>query len=412
MSGDASADDMLAADGDAFGDRLIRRLYGLGVPARLLTHPIGRRPRLRLLATVENPLPGSAVAGTALRAGHFLIHGHRLACDTADYTAGATLAEPVAGALHGFAWLADLEASGSQAVVAPTGERLLRDWLAANPKPPRRPARAGAWTIGRTGDRLLGWLMHAPLLLSSGEKAARTATLSAIAAHARWLDRHARRAPDPAEAGKAWAALVAAGLLLPGGRPRELRARAALLRTLGELVGDDGGVLSRSPVAQMEAIALLVGVCACYRACRRLAPPDLTAMLALLLPPLTALVHADGGLGSWQGSWAVDRARIAQLVAASGDARGGRGRSPESRQWGYQRITARGCVLQVDAAPPPLSRAMRDTAARARSRSSCLARRASAGGELRRCGGGGRRDPAEPGAGPARDRGALDADAR
>src|SRR5512143_2149833 len=51
------------------GERLIRFAYRMGVPASALTAPLGKSARLRLLATVLNPLPGNKVAGTALRAG-------------------------------------------------------------------------------------------------------------------------------------------------------------------------------------------------------------------------------------------------------------------------------------------------------------------------------------------------------
>ena len=57
------------------GERLIRLAYRLGVPGPTLVAPFRKRSAPRLLATVENPLPGDRVGGMALRAGHFLIHG-------------------------------------------------------------------------------------------------------------------------------------------------------------------------------------------------------------------------------------------------------------------------------------------------------------------------------------------------
>ena len=130
-----------------------------------------------------------------------------------------------------------------------------------------------------------------------------------------------------------------------------------MLRALGELIGDDGGVLSRSPLAQIEAIELLVRLSACYRATRRDAPEAIPAMLALLVPPLLCLLHGDGGLGNWQGAGAIEAARIEALIAATGvRARPLR----EARQWGYQRASAglprSATLLVVDAAPPPLAR--------------------------------------------------------
>src|SRR5690606_26672891 len=103
---------------------------------------------------------------------------------------------------------------------------------------------------------------------------------------ARWLDRNVGKASDSLEALAGWCAIVAAGLLLPDGKPRRLFGEAGLARTMGELVGNDGGVLSRSPLAQMEAIGLLVELSACYRATRRDPPQAVEAMLNTLVPPL------------------------------------------------------------------------------------------------------------------------------
>ena len=112
-------------------------------------------------------------------------------------------------------------------------------------------------------------------------------------------------------------------------------------------------MLSRSPLGQIEAISLLVRLLACYRAVKRDPPPALDAVLTLLVPPLLALAHGDGSLGSWQGGWAIEADEIAALVAASGV----RTRPlREVRQWGYQRVVAQKSVLQFDAAPPPLAR--------------------------------------------------------
>ncbi|MEC9150801.1 MAG: heparinase II/III-family protein, partial [Pseudomonadota bacterium] len=150
-----------------------------------------------------------------------------------------------------------------------------------------------------------------------------------------------------------WCAIVAAGLLLPDGRPRRLFGEMGLLRALGELVSEDGGVLSRSPLAQMEAIAMLIDLRACYAAVDREPPTALETMLALLVPPLLALRMGDRGLGSWQGAGATSALRVDALIAASGiRARPGK----DSRHWGYQRVDAGKATLVLDAAPPPRSR--------------------------------------------------------
>lgn len=360
------------------GERLIRLAYRVGIPGSALTAPFRKPARPRMLATVTNPLPGDRAAGMALRSGHVLVHGLRVPLAQIDFSGAARLAPPVERVIHGFHWLADLEAAGAHEQVAPVAETILAAWLDANP----RPAKGPAWTVGHAGARLLGWLVHAPLLMSGPDRALRAQTMAAIAQTARWLDRHVARAEDTLAQVAGWCAIVAAGLLLADGRPRRLYGEAGLIDALGELLGDDGGLRSRSPLGQMEAIGLLVQLNACYHACRRDPPPALGGILGLMVPPLLGLTHDDGSLGSWQGGWAVSAAAVSGLIAASGV----RTRPlREVRQWGYQRVAAGKSVLQFDAAPPPLAKHARHGCA------STLAFELSHAGQrlIVNCGGGG-----------------------
>ncbi|HZU64119.1 MAG TPA: heparinase II/III family protein, partial [Novosphingobium sp.] len=231
--------------------------------------------------------------------------------------------------------------------------RILAAWLQANTAIPARPGKGAAWSVDNAAHRLLGWLCQAPLVLSGQDKALRGQLLEAIGATARWLDLNVDRGEDVLARVAGWVAIVAAGLLLPDGRARRLYGEAGLVAALGELVGDDGGVLSRSPLAQMEAIGLLVDLAACYRASRRDPPAAIEGIVQMLVPPLLALMHGDGGLGSWQGGWAVSAEALAGLIGASGV----RTRPlRDVRQWGFQRVTAGKSLLLFDAAPPPLPR--------------------------------------------------------
>ena len=330
-------------------ERLIRMAYRLGIPASTLTSPFAKPARPRLLATVETPLAGDRAAGVALRAGHFLVHGVKAPIAQMNFTPAAHLTAPFERTVHGFTWLRDLAVSAPREQGAPTACRIMDAWLKDNPKPGKGPA----WRVENVGLRVLGWLVHAPLVLSTSDKAKRKARLEAIAQTARWLDRNVKDASDRLGELAGWCALIAAGLLLPEGKPRRLFGEAGLARALGELVADDGGTLSRSPLAQMDAIALLVDLAACYRAMDRDPPEVIDSMLQLLVPPLLTLVHSDGALGSWQGAGAVRHDRLAALVDASGV----RTRPlADVRQWGYQRVLANKSTLIFDAAPPPLSR--------------------------------------------------------
>lgn len=335
------------------GEWLVRFAYRLGVPGSMLSSPLGKTAKPRLLATVSNPLPGSRAAGTALRAGHFMIHGAKTPIAQIDFAGAGRMTPPLERVVHSFAWLSDLEACAPREQGAPVAERIITCWLDANPKSPSRPGKGPAWSLANAGARQLNWLVHAPLILSGSDKRLRSRVLGAITEGARWLDRNVGRAEDLLGAVAGWCGIVASGLLLPDGRPRRLYGEAGLIRALGDLMGDDGGVLSRSPLGQMEAIALLVSLRACYRATRREAPETLDNLIAVLVPPLLALTHGDGSLGSWQGSWAIDADEIARLVQASGV----RTRPlRDVRQWGFQRVVAQKGLLLFDAAPPPMTR--------------------------------------------------------
>ena len=334
------------------GEKFLRFAYRMGVRPSAIPG-FGKAEKPRLLATVESALIGNRAAGMALRAGHFLVGGVKAPITRMNFGQGARLTPIFERTVHGFTWLTDLSASGAREQCTGVAERILGNWLSANPRPVSGAKAGAAWKVENAGWRLLNWLVHAPILFAGPDRALRSRALGHATETARWLDRHVGKAEDRLGELAGWTAIVAAGLLLPDGKARRLYGEAGLVRCLGDLVGDDGGVLSRSPDGQMDAIALLTQLSACYRAVREDPPEQLTAMLAMLVPPLLALTHRDGSLGSWQGSGAVNADAVARLVAASGV----RTRPlRDVRQWGYQRVTGGGSVLQFDAAPPPLAR--------------------------------------------------------
>ena len=143
------------------GERLILLAYRLGMPGSVLTAPFRKPAKLRLLATVESRLAGDRTAGMALRAGHFLVHGVKAPIAQIDFSAVAKLTPPFERAVHGFTWLRDLSACAPRAQCTAVAERVLAAWLDAN----AQPARGPAWRVENVGQRLLNWLVHAPLIL-------------------------------------------------------------------------------------------------------------------------------------------------------------------------------------------------------------------------------------------------------
>lgn len=353
-TGDLAADRSLVATdftppAASAGERLLRLAYRMGISGSTLTAPFRKPLRPRLLAVVAPPLAGDRAAGMALRAGHFFIHGVKAPFAQVDCRPAANLTPPFEHVVHGCTWLRDLASSGTPPQCRQVAERLLVMWLDANGKQGKGPA----WRVENAGLRLMAWLVHAPLMLSRENRTLQHRMLGEMADTARWLDRNVTRADDRLGEVVGWCAITAAGLLLPEGKPRRLFGESGLGRALGEAVGEDGGVLSRSPDAQMQAISSLVELRACYEAAGREPPQMVEAMLHMLVPPLLALTHGDGGLGSWQGGAATKAARVAALVEAS------RVRTRPLKDpggWGYQRVIARKATLLLDGSPPPFGK--------------------------------------------------------
>ncbi len=330
-------------------ERLMRLAFSMGVSHSTIVAPFRKPLRPRLLATVSTPLEGDRAAGMALRAGHFYVYGVKAPFAQVDMGPLGNLSPPFERVVQGFTWLRDLAASGTPPQCRQVGERLLLAWLDANPSTGKGPA----WRVENVGLRLMAWLVHAPLLISHNDRALRHRVLGVMADTARWLDRNVTKADDRLGEVAGWCAIIAAGLLLPEGKPRRLYGEAGLAKALGEAVGVDGGLLSRSPDAQMQTIASLIDLRACYAAVEREPPQLLATMLNMLVPPLLALTHGDGGLGNWQGGGATKASRLAALIEAS-RVRTRPLRDPGS--WGYQRVTARKATLLLDGSPPPFGK--------------------------------------------------------
>ncbi|MEH6757153.1 MAG: heparinase II/III family protein [Parasphingorhabdus sp.] len=307
----------------------------------------GKLP-LRLLAVPVDPVEGDRVQGTAVRAGHFLFRGLKKKLVDIDF-AELKLPPAFEDYVHRFQWLRDLDTAASRDQAMPVAEKLMEEWLDANGKKIRQPA----WRPDNCGWRLLIWASHAPLILSSRDLIYRSKVLNNIARTARHLDRTADKATSSLGRLVAWSGVVAASLLIPEGRVRQIVGEAGLEKAMGEFFFADGGSVSRSPLNQMDAVILLSMLKQVYLARDEDIPEFLENALALAVPPLTGLTHFDGSMGNWQGGGATSAEQVEQVIEASGvRARPLR----QARDWGYQRVSSGRSVLILDAAPPPIAR--------------------------------------------------------
>ncbi len=336
------------ARGASLAEWLSRRLARLAWQTPLHRFRLRGRFPLKLLAVPQDPLAGDASAGEALLAGEFRYRGEAIEAEGIDFAA-LTGSPGFVDYLQSFAWLRDLAAAASRERAAPIAEYLARRWLAAHAE---KIDDAG-WRPDLWGRRMLHWAAHAPLLLASTDQIYRASLLNTLARGMRHLQRSADRVTPGLPRIAARSGVVAAALLIPGGEARMARGEAALGRALVQVVGEDGGLASRSVAEQLELVELLSQLCAVYAA-RRIDPaPSVADTLRRAVPALKGVVLGDGGLSSWQGGAPCRRRRVEQAVNGSGvRARALR----QTRDWGYQRLVGGKTVVVVDAAPPPAAR--------------------------------------------------------
>jgi len=305
------------------------------------------RQPLKLVAVPRDLVAGDRQRGEALLGGRFAVGSQALSLADLDFgEAGAH--GPLAEQLQGFSWLRDLAAAASREKGARLAEAVAGRWLLAH-----GTRIDDAWAPHLWGQRILFWAAYAPYILSSADSGYRSALLNTLARGARHLDASADKAPAGLKRVTAWCGVVAAGLLVQGGVPRVARGEAGLARALAGAQFDDGGLVSRSPFEQVALVDRLGLLRACYFAAKQTLPDGIEAAAAAALAALHGVTLGDGALSSWQGCNPGEAGRLTALIEGCGlRARPLR----NARGWGYQRLSALGTILILDAAPPPSQR--------------------------------------------------------
>lgn len=314
---------------------LLSRLFGKG------------RSPLRLVAVPRDHVMGDRARGDALLGGRLVIGSDEISLAEIDFSA-VGVRGPLARNVQGFSWLRDLAASASRDKGARLAEAIAGRWLIAH------GTRVDeAWLPELWGERILFWTAYAPYILSSRDAGYRSALLNTLARGARHLDATADKASPGLPRITAWAGALVAALTVQGALSRLSRAESGLMRSLAGAQFEDGGLMTRNPPEQMLLVDRLGLVRAAYAAAKQTQPEALENAASAALAALHGVTMGDHGLSSWQGGNPGDPARLAALVEGCGlRARPLR----QARGWGYQRLSALGTIIVLDAAPPPPAR--------------------------------------------------------
>ena len=302
---------------------------------------LGRVPEAPALP-VRDPWPGDAANGARLLKGELAWNGAvwRLAPGGWADTSGH---EALRAAAHGFGWLRDLRALGTDAARA-RARVLVTDWI-ATPGLERLAERPDVM-----GARITAWLGHYDFFVASADDGFRHRFMSRLIADARTL---AASLPADEVDGRSLTAikgLIASAVALPDHAAHLTRALRYLPQEIARQVLPDGAHGERSPASQLRALQDLTEIRALLQASQTQPPAALASAIERMAPALRALRHGDGGLVLFNGSKEESPSLIDLVLTQAG--RGGRAPAglPEG---GFHRMQAGRSVLVLDGGPPP-----------------------------------------------------------
>jgi len=245
--------------------------------------------------------------------------------------------------LHGFSWLRDLRALGTDAARS-RARALVSDFMDTDRLDPI------AMEPDVTGARLTAWLGHYDFFAASADDEFRQELMARLARDARNLA--AAMPPERLDqrALTALKGLAAAAIAMPEHAPYLPRTMKFLLPELKRQFYPDGCHAERSPAAHLAALQDLTELRALLQAAGSPPPEELLLAIERAAAAQRALRHGDGGLTLFNGTKEELPSLIDLVLAQAGRARGNL--SPLT-SCGLQRIAAAKAVLFMDAGAPP-----------------------------------------------------------
>ena len=304
---------------------------------------LGRVPDAPALP-VRDPWPGDPARGALLLKGELDFQGATRPLRPGTWT-DATGSAILRAHAHGFSWLRDLRALGTDAARV-RARALVGDWITAGPGDPltHRPDVAGA--------RIAAWLGHYDFFAASADDGFRQRLMGRLVSDARALAAMLPAEELDARALTALKGLIAAAVALPDHAAFLTRAVRFLPQEIGRQVLPDGCHAERSPSVQLAALQDLTEIRSLLQAAQAQPPAALGVAIERMAQALRALRHGDGGLALFNGS----KESTAGLVDLALTQAGRAGRAPGGlSDGGFHRLQAGRSVLVVDCGAPPVA---------------------------------------------------------
>jgi uncharacterized heparinase superfamily protein len=310
---------------------LYRRLLKGALADRIAFHPYDALPR-----RLED--------ADALLRGRFRFHGEMVEAKDGSIFDQKPPSRAWAEALNGFAWLPPLSAAGGEPART-LASNLLTQWLKRN----QRYAEP-AWLPQIIARRLIHLFAHGRFVLANSDMLWRSKVFVSLREQSRMLARSAGEAPDGLPRLEAAAALALSGACL-GDSPKRLLAGLARLEIeIARQILPDGGHVSRSPEALVDAYRHVVMVSDALVAIGHEVPHALRSAQDRMAPMIRFFRHGDGALALFNGGGESDPRMVAGLLARD-EVRG----QPftHARHSAYQRLAAGRALALMDCGGVP-----------------------------------------------------------
>jgi uncharacterized heparinase superfamily protein len=281
----------------------------------------------------------------ALLRGRFRFHGQ-----TVDVPTGGCIFdlpapnEAWAEALHGFQWLAALSTAGGEGARI-LATNLIGQWV-------RRYGRYSepAWAAHVMARRLGNIFSHGRLVVLNSDLMWRSRLFVSLREQTRLLERISGETPDGLPRLETAAVLALSGICLDDSPRRLEKGLARLEHELARQILPDGGHISRSPQALVEAYRHVIMVMESLSAIGQEPPHTVRNAHDRMAPMLRFFRHGDGALALFNGGCEGDPRMVAGLLARD-EIRG----QPfyHARHSGYQRLSAGRTLCLMDCGRPP-----------------------------------------------------------
>lgn len=247
--------------------------------------------------------------------------------------------------LHEFGWLRHLSEDGGR-LSASHARSILKDWIELQSRLPKDIV----WDVTTTSKRLISWLCHSILMLSTDDQDFQRMFLRAIGGHVRFLKRHVVNAGEGLPKLLAYIAMSYASVCYEGQNGLLKAAREKLGSELDKQFPPHGGHVSRNPQTVMDILALLLPLREGCIAIGIEPGNELLSAIDRMFQSLRVYHLSNGSLARFNGAGITEYDLLVTLLRYDENLSG---KPLNMNDSGYERLHRGEAVIVMDAGSPP-----------------------------------------------------------